>query len=65
MVISKIIGGRIQWPDVQILFKFQVNEMKIEDFTNTTSVVDLGTMLNYLVYVDLKIIVGWIQWPEI
>ena len=33
---------------MQILFKFQVNEMKIEDFRNTSWVVDL------LVEVDLK-----------
>jgi len=30
-----------QWPDLQILLKFKVNRMKIEDFINFTSVVDL------------------------
>ena len=45
---SKIIGGWLQWLDMQILFKFQVNGMKIENFSNTTLVVDL------LVDVDLK-----------
>ena len=44
----KNIGGWIQRPDMQILFKFQVNRMKIEHFRNTILVVEL------LVYVDLK-----------
>ena len=29
-----LIGGWIQWRDMQILFKFKVNRMKIEDFRN-------------------------------
>ena len=37
---------------MKILFKFQVNPMKIEDFRN-------------LAFVDLKEVSGWIQWPEI
>ena len=31
---SKLIGGWIQWADVQMLFKFQVNWIKIDDFSN-------------------------------
>ena len=31
-ITSKVISGWIQWPDMQILFKFQVNRMKFEDF---------------------------------
>ena len=34
---SKIVGFPIQWSDMQILFKFQVNWMKNDDFTNLTS----------------------------
>ena len=48
MLTSKVIGAWIPWPDVQMVFKFQVNRMKIEDFRNSTLVVDL------LVDVDLK-----------
>jgi len=33
-ITSKIIGGWGQWPDMQILFKLQVNDLKIEDFRN-------------------------------
>jgi len=32
MITSKVIGGWIHLPDVQFLFKFQVNRMKFEDF---------------------------------
>ena len=32
MITSKVIGSRIYWPDMQILFKFQANRMKFEDF---------------------------------
>ena len=42
MFNSKLVGGGIQWPDMQMLFKFKVNSIKIEDFIN-------------LAYVDLKI----------
>ena len=38
MLTSKIIGSWIQWPNVQILFKFQVNRMKIEDFRKLADV---------------------------
>ena len=44
---SKIIGGFIKWPNMQIIFKFQVNRMKIDDFRNS-AYVDL------LADVDLK-----------
>ena len=42
-----IIDGWIQWPNMQILFKFQVNWMKIDNFRNSAHVVwhyfSLGT----------------------
>ena len=44
----KLISGWIQWQDMEILIKFQLNWMKIEDFINFTLVVDL------LAYVHLK-----------
>ena len=50
---------------MQILFKFQVNGMKIEDFKNSSLVVDLWPMLTILSMLTLKIIAGWIQWPKI
>ena len=56
MLTSKIIGGWIQWPEIYyILFKCQVNQMKIEDFRNTTLVVDLGTMLSIWSMLTTKI----------
>ena len=61
---SKRIGGWIQWRNMQLLFKFQVNRMKIEDFRNTTLVVDLGPMLTFWSMLTSKIIGGWIQWPD-
>ena len=47
MFTSKLVGGWIQWPDMQMLFKFQVNRIKIEDFRNVAYV-------HLLVDVDLK-----------
>ena len=38
---SKVIGGWIQWPDMQILFNFQVNGMK------TTLDANLRPMLTF------------------
>ena len=38
-----------------MLFKFQVNRMKIEDFRNPTEVVDFLVYVDRLVDVDLKI----------
>ena len=32
MFISELVGGWIQWPDVQMFFKFKVNRIKIEKF---------------------------------
>ena len=54
----KIRGGWIQWPDMQILFKFQVNQMFIENFRKL-AYVDL------LAFVDLKH--SWrlnSRWPD-
>ncbi len=44
---STIICGWIQWPNMQLLFKFQVNQMKIDNLRNLTDVV-------LLAYVDLE-----------
>ena len=44
---SKIIAGWIQWPKMQLFFKFQVDRMKIDNFRNSAYVV-------LLTYVDLK-----------
>ena len=44
---SKIIGGWIEWPNMQLLFKFQVNRMKTDNFTNSAYVV-------LLAYFDLE-----------
>ena len=54
MLTSKVIGGFIQWADMKILFKFQVNWMKIYNFRNLAYV-------DVLAYIDLKIIGDWIQ----
>ena len=43
---SKLIGGGIHWPDMQMLFKFRVKRIKIKDFRNMADV-------DVLVYVDL------------
>ena len=104
MFTSKLIGGWIPRPDMQMLFKFHANWIKIEDFRNL-AYVDLFSNGNHknnrwlnsviwyvnlfqistqmkiedlenlaqiglLVYVDLladvyiKIVGGWIQWPD-
>ena len=47
---SKIIGGWIQWPNKQLLFKSQVNRMKIDNFRNPADV--------FLADFDLKNIIG-------
>ena len=53
-----IIGGWIQWPNMQLLFKFQVNRMKIDNFRDPVHV-------DLLAYVCPQKKVGrWIQWPE-
>ena len=46
MFTSKSIGGWIQQPDMKMLFKFQVNWIKIEDFRNSA-------YIDLIVYVDL------------
>ena len=50
---SKIIGGWIQWPNMQILFKFQVNRMKNDNFRKLAHV-DFLTYVHLLADVDLK-----------
>ena len=40
-----------------MLVKFQANQMKIDNFRNLADV-------DLLVYIDLKIRGGWIQWPD-
>ena len=58
MLTSKIDGGWIQRPDMQILLKFQVNRMGIDNFRNLARV-------DPLAYVDLKIIGGWLEWADL
>ena len=55
MLTPNIVSGWIQWPDMQMLFKFQVNQMKIEDFINSACV-DLLT---------IQFTGSWIQRPDI
>ena len=56
MLISKIIGGWIQQPDVQMVFKFHVNQMKIEDFRIIWFKFGPNlAQIDILAYVDLKI----------
>jgi len=50
---SAIIGGWIQWPNMQLLFKLQVNQMKIDNFRKSAT---LWPMLTS------KRIGDWIQW---
>ena len=65
MLTWKVISGWIQWLDMQILFKFQVNRMKIEDFRDSTLVVDLWPMLAFCPKLTSKVIGGWIKWPDL
>ena len=44
---KKLIGGWIHWPNMQLLFKFQVNRMKIYNFINSAYV-------ELLAYVNLQ-----------
>ena len=48
MFSSKLVGGWIQWPDMQMLIEFQVNWIKIKDFRNLAHV-------DLVAYVYLKI----------
>ena len=43
----KIIGGCIQRPNMEIIFKFQVNQMKMDDFRNRTEDVDRSPILTF------------------
>ena len=52
---SKIIGGWIQWTNMQLIFKFQVNRMKSDNFRNSA-------LLTLWPMWTSKIIGGWIQW---
>ena len=54
MFTLKLIGGWLQWPDMQMLFKFQVNWIKIEDFRNLADV-DVLVYVDLFAYVDLNI----------
>ena len=56
MLTSKILADGIQTPDMQMLFQFQVNRMKTEDFRNTTLVVDFGPILTFCSLLTPKII---------
>ena len=38
MLTWKIVGGWIQWLDMEIFFKFLVNQMKIDDFRKLADV---------------------------
>ena len=53
MLTSKIVGGWVQWPDMQILMKFQVNQMEIDNFRKMACV-DLKSDVDIFAYVDLK-----------
>jgi len=57
MLNSKINGDWIQWTNGQLLFNFQVNWMKIDNFRNLAS-------LTFWLMVTSKIIAGWLQWPQ-
>ena len=54
MLISKLIGGGIQWPGMQMLFKFQVNLIKIEDLEPLAQI-GLLAYFDLSAYVYLKV----------
>ena len=57
MLISKLIGGWINWPDMQMIFQFQVNRMKIDNFRNNfinVTHVDVLAYVDQLANIDLK-----------
>ena len=105
MFISKLVGGWIWWSDWQMLLKFKVNWMKIEDFRNLADVdllvnvdlfaygdhkkqvvefgdlfgkscsnfksvgwklmiLEIRPMLTFWPMFTLKLVRGWIQWPN-
>ena len=53
VLTSKIIGCCIQWPYMEMLFKFQVKWIKIEDFRNL-AYVDLLVDVDLFTYGDHK-----------
>ena len=57
--LKKIIGGWIQWPNMQLLFKFQVNRMKIDNFRRPA-------YFDLLAYVDFQKNwwLNWVSWDE-
>ena len=60
----KFSAFKFSKPDMQMLFKFQVNSIKIEDFRNL-AYVDILVYVDLLAYVYLKkLIGGWIWWPD-
>ena len=63
--ISKLIGGWIQRPDMKRLFKFQVNQMKIDNFRNNFNFgLTLWPMLTFWPMITSNVIGGWIHWPD-
>ena len=42
MLTLKRIGGWIHWPNVKIVFKFQLNRRGVDDFRNLTKLVTFG-----------------------
>ena len=56
LLISKVVGFPIQWHNMQILFKFQVNQMKNDNFRNLTQVVHLGPTLTFFTFWPQKTI---------
>ena len=65
MFTSKLISSSIQWPDMQMLFKFQVNWIEIEDFQNLAYVY-LLVYVDLLANVNLKInrLLNSVTWSE-
>ena len=53
MVTSKLIDGGIQKADMEMVFKFQVNRMKNDNFRNL-AIVDFLAWVHLLANVDLK-----------
>ena len=53
MLTSEIIGAWIQYIVMQMVFKNQVNQMKIDNFRNLANV-DLLTYVDLLADIDLK-----------
>ena len=60
VLTSKIIRGCIQWADMQMVFKFQVSRIKIDNFRNVAQV----DVLACWPILTSKLVGGWIQWPD-